>query len=324
MTSEDLLVFGGSGSPQLSRRICNFLSLPIGRGEVIRYPDGNLFVRVLENVRGRHVYIVQSTAFPANDNFMELLFWIDAFKRASAASVTAIMPYFSYQKGDKKDEPRVSIRARVCADALEAAGANRVVTLDLHAPQIQGFFKVPVDDLYAVGPMCGAATELGLKDVVVVSPDVGFAKKARQYAACMNAPLAIADKQRLDLEGKMVINRIIGDVDQKTALIVDDFTVSGGTLVEVAQALIDRGARDVYAGITHGVFTEELMRRLDASPIKKLLVTDSIETQPVKLSPKVQIVSVAALFGEAIQRIHGKESVSVLFDYSKPTSESSP
>jgi ribose-phosphate pyrophosphokinase len=323
MTLHDLLVFGGSGSPQLSRRICNYLSLPIGRGEVIRYPDGNLFVRVLENVRGRHVYIVQSTAFPANDNFMELLFWIDAFKRASAASVTAIMPYFSYQKGDKKDEPRVSIRARVCADALEAAGANRVVTLDLHAPQIQGFFKVPVDDLYAVGAMCGAATELGLQDVVVVSPDVGFAKKARQYAACMKAPLAIADKQRLDLEGKMIINRIIGDVDGKIALIVDDFTVSGGTLVEVAQALIDRGARDVYAAITHGVFTDELMRRLDASPIKKLLVTDSIETQPVTLSPKVQIVSVAALFGEAIERIHGKESVSVLFDYSKSTGESS-
>jgi ribose-phosphate pyrophosphokinase len=317
MTSNDLLVFGGSGSPQLSRRICDFLSIPMGRGEVIHYPDGNLFVRVLENVRGRHVYIVQSTAYPANDNFMELLFWIDAFKRASAASVTAMMPYFSYQKGDKKDEPRVSIRARVCADALEASGANRIVTLDLHAPQIQGFFKVPVDDLYAVGPICAAATELGLKDVVVVSPDVGFAKKARQYAACMNAPLAIADKQRLDLEGKMIINRIIGDVDGKTALIVDDFTVSGGTLVEVAQALIERGARDVYAGITHGVFTEELMRRLDASPIKKLLATDSIETQPVKLSPKVQTVTVAPLLGEAIQRIHEKKSVSVLFDYPK-------
>ncbi|HEX8521173.1 MAG TPA: ribose-phosphate pyrophosphokinase [Tepidisphaeraceae bacterium] len=322
MTADEILIFGGTGSPSLTRRICDYLKLPIGRGEVIRYPDSNLFVRVLENVRGRHVYVVQSTAFPANDNFMELCFWIDAFKRASAASVTAIMPYFSYQKGDKKDEPRVSIRARVCADALEAAGANRVITLDLHAPQIQGFFKVPVDDLYAVAPLCTAATELGLRDMVVVSPDVGFSKKARQYAACLNAQLAIADKQRLDLAGKMVINRVIGDVEGKAAFIVDDFTVSGGTLVEVSQALMERGAREVYAAITHGVFTDEAMRRLDASPIKKLLVTDSIETQPVKLSSKVQIVTVAPLFAEAIRRIHQRESVSVLFDYQRPPDSS--
>jgi ribose-phosphate pyrophosphokinase len=269
LQSDDLLIFGGSGSAKLTARICDHLKLPLGRGEVIRFGDGNLFVRILENVRGRHVYLVQSTAYPANDHFMELLFWIDAFKRASAASVTAILPYFGYQKGDKKDEPRVSIRARVCADAIEAAGVNRVVTLDLHAPQIQGFFRVPVDDLYAVGPLCEAAGELGLRDVVVVSPDVGFAKKARQYATCMKAPLAIADKQRLDLSGKMVIHRIIGDVARKTALIVDDFTVSGGTLVEVAQALLKLGVRDVFAAITHGVFTDEAMRRLGCQPHQK-------------------------------------------------------
>ena len=321
MDRDEVLIFGGSGSPQLTRRICEFLNQPVGRGEVLRYPDGNLFVRVLENVRGRHVYLVQSTAFPANDNFMELIFWIDAFKRASCASVTAIMPYFSYQKGDKKDEPRVSIRARVCADAIEAAGASRVVTLDLHAPQIQGFFKLPVDDLYAVGVLSEAAVGLGLTDLVVVSPDIGFAKKARHYASFLKAPLAIADKQRLDLEGNMAINRIVGDVDGKTALIVDDFTVSGGTLVEVARALVDRGARHVFAAITHGVFTDEAMRRVDASPIEKLLVTDSIETQPVTLSPKVQVVSVAALFGEAIRRIHNRESISVLFDYPRATPE---
>src|SRR6266545_336630 len=192
MNGDEVLIFGGSGSPQLTRRICDYLKQPVGRGEVIRYPDGNLFVRVLENVRGRHIYLIQSTAFPANDNFMELIFWIDAFKRASAASVTAIIPYFSYQKGDKKDEPRVSIRARVCADAIEAAGASRVVTLDLHAPQIQGFFRLPVDDLYAVGVLSEAATALGLKDIVIVSPDIGFAKKARQYASFLKAPLAIA------------------------------------------------------------------------------------------------------------------------------------
>ena len=314
MNGDDVLIFGGSGSPKLTDRICQYLQQPRGMGEVIRYPDGNLFVRVLENVRGRHIYLVQSTAFPANDNFMELIFWIDAFKRASACSVTAIIPYFSYQKGDKKDEPRVSIRARVCADAIEAAGASRVVTLDLHAPQVQGFFKVPVDDLYAVGVLSEAATKLGLTDLVVVSPDIGFAKKARHYASFLKAPLAIADKQRLDLEGKMVINRIIGDVAGKTALIVDDFTVSGGTLVEVAQSLIDLGAKNVYAAITHGVFTDETIKRLDASPIRRLLVTDSIETQPVKLSAKVQTVSVGPMFAEAIRRIHRRESISVLFE----------
>jgi len=312
--ADDMLVFGGSGSPKLTARICEYLKVACCRGEVLRYADGNLFVRVLENVRGRHVYLVQSTAYPANDHFMELIFWIDAFKRASAASVTAMVPYFSYQKGDKKDEPRVSIRARVCADAMEAAGANRVVTLDLHAPQIQGFFKVPVDDLYALPVLTAEAKTLGLADVVVVSPDIGFAKKARQFAKAMNAPLAIADKQRTDLHGAMTINHIIGDVAGRDALIVDDFTTSGGTLVEVANALVDRGARSVHAAISHGVFTDDTMKRLDASPIKKLLVTDSIETQPVHLSPKVDVVSVAPLLGEAIRRIHFRESISVLFE----------
>jgi ribose-phosphate pyrophosphokinase len=258
--------------------------------------------------------VVQSTAYPANDNFMELLFWVDAFKRASAASVTAIVPYFSYQKGDKKDEPRVSIRARVCADAMEAAGVNRVVTLDLHAAQIQGFFKVPVDDLYALPVLVTEAKMLAMTDPVVVSPDVGFAKKARQFAKALNAPLAIADKQRLDLAGAMSINHIIGDVAGRSCLIVDDFTVSGGTLVEVAAALVERGAKEVYAAISHGVFTDEAMHRLDASPIRKLLVTDSIETQPVTLSEKVKTVSVAPLLGEGIRRIHKRESISVLFE----------
>src|SRR5438552_7686069 len=282
-SADVMLVFRGSGSTKLTARICDYLKVPCCKGEVLRYADGNLFVRVLENVRGRHVYLVQSTAWPANDNFMELIFWIDAFKRASAASVTAIVPYFSYQKGDKKDEPRVSIRARVCADAMEAAGANRVVTLDLHAPQVQGFFKVPVDDLYALPVLVPEAKTLGLTNAIVVSPDVGFAKKARQYAKAMNAPLAIADKQRLDLDGAMTINHIIGDVAGRSALIVDDFTTSGGTLVEVAAALIERGAREVYAAISHGVFTDDAMRRLDASPIRKHRVTDSLEPQPVTL-----------------------------------------
>ena len=312
-SDDPILVFGGSGSPKLTSRICEYLGTDPGTGEALRFSEGNLFVRVGENVRGRHVYLVQSTVFPANDNFMELLFWIDALKRASAASVTLVMPYFSYAKGDKKDEPRVSIRARVCADAIEAAGVDRVVTLDLHAPQIQGFFRRPVDDMYAFPILCDAISARGLENLVVVSPDAGFAKHARRFASRLGAPLAIADKQRQGHDERAEVLEIIGDVAGHTALIVDDFTISGGTLADAARVLIERGARSVYAAISHGVFSEGSMDRLDASPIERLVVTDSIETQPVEFSSKVEVVSVAPLFGEAIQRIHDRESISVLF-----------
>src|SRR5262245_17287466 len=194
MTADDILIFGGSGSPRLTRKICEYLNVDQGAGEVIRFSEGTLFVRVRENVRGRRAYIVQSTVFPANDHFMELLFWIDALKRASAQSVTVVMPYFSYAKGDKKDEPRVSIRARVCADAIEAAGADRVVTLDLHAPQIQGFFHIPVDALYALPVLCEAIVQKQLPDLVVVSPDTGFVKQARKYASFLGTSIVVADK----------------------------------------------------------------------------------------------------------------------------------
>src|SRR6516165_10342438 len=190
--ADDLVIFGGSGSPKLTLKICEYLGTQPGAGEVVRFSDGNLFVRVRENVRGRHVYLVQSTVFPTNDNFMELLFWTDALKRASAESVTVVMPYFSYAKGDKKDEPRVSIRARVCADAIEVAGADRVVTMDLHAPQIQGFFHKPVDNLYALPVLGEQIQAMKLQNMVIVSPDVGFAKQANHYAATLGVPIAIA------------------------------------------------------------------------------------------------------------------------------------
>ena len=314
MISDDILVFGGSGSPELTKNICKYLDIPQGGGEVIRFSEGNLFVRINENVRGRRVYIIQSTVYPANDHFMELLFWIDAFKRASAETVTAIIPYFSYAKGDKKDEPRVSIRARVCADAIQAAGADRVVTLDLHAAQIQGFFKIPVDDLYALPFICRAVREMQLEDLIVVSPDAGFAKKARLYATALHSSLAIGDKERISHDENAEVLEIIGDVAGKTALVVDDFTISGGTLCDIAVKLIERGAREVHAVVTHGVFNEKAMEKIDHSPIKNLLMTDSVETQPVSFSPKIKIVSVAPLFGEAIKRIHNRESISILFD----------
>jgi len=279
----------------------------------MRFSEGSLFVRVRENVRGRQVFLVQSTAFPTNDNFMELLFWVDACKRASAASVTVVMPYFGYNKGDKKDEPRVSIRARVCADCIEAAGADRLVTMDLHAAQIQGFFRVPVDDLYALPVLCDAIKKKELEDLIVVAPDTGFAKQGRKYATYLGVTMAIGDKERSGHNEEAEVLEIIGDVEGKTALIVDDFTISGGTLVDMAQKLEERGARAVYAAISHGVFAGDCMRRIEDSPIEKLVVTDSVETQPVEFGPKIEVVSVAPLFAEAIKRIHNHESISVLF-----------
>jgi ribose-phosphate pyrophosphokinase len=313
LDDEGPLIFAGSASPRLTGAICRELDVEAGAGEVIRFSEGTLFVRVLENVRGRSVYLVQSTVFPTNANFMELMFWVDAFSRASAESVTVIVPYFSYAKGDKKDEPRVSIRARVCADAIEAAGADRVVTLDLHAPQIQGFFRVPVDDLYAMPYLCRAIESKSLGDPVVVSPDAGFAKRARRFAHRLGAPLAIADKVRKGHGETAELVEIIGEVANRDAVVVDDFTISAGTLAEAAEQLVARGARSVTAVVTHGVFAGGSMERLDASPIEQLIVTDSIETQPVKLSQKVSVISVAPLFAEAISRIHNRESISVLF-----------
>jgi ribose-phosphate pyrophosphokinase len=313
-TADAPLVFAGSASPRLTEAICGRLGVRVGAGEIIRFSEGTLFVRVLENVRGRNVYIVQSTVFPTNDNLVELLFWLDAFTRASAASVTAIIPYFSYGKGDKKDEPRVSIRARVCADAIEAAGADRVVTIDLHAPQIQGFFRVPVDDLYAAPYLCNAIARHAPRNPVVVSPDAGFAKRARRFASRLGAPLAIADKARGGHDETVESMELIGEVAGLDAVIVDDFTISGATLVEAAEELAARGATSVIAAVTHAVFAAGAMAAIEASPIERLFVTDTIETQPEPVGPKVEIVSVAPLFAEAIRRIDQRESISSLFD----------
>src|SRR5438105_4028763 len=313
MNYDEMLVFAGSGSRKLTARICDYLRIPQGKNETLHFSDGNTFVRILENVRGRRVYLVQSTVFPANDNFMELLFWVDAFKRAGAETVTVIIPYFSYAKGDKKDEPRVSIRARVCADAIEAAGADRVVTMDLHAPQIQGFFHLPVDNLYALPVVVDRILSKGLEDIIVVSPDVGFAKQARRYASLLGTSMAIADKERIAHDEKASILQIIGNVKGKTAVVVDDFTISGGTLARVSETLIEQGAKAVYAVVTHGVLTAGSVERIDTSPIKQLLITDTVENQPVTFSPKIEVVSLASLFAYAIKRIHNRESISEMF-----------
>lgn len=313
MGYDDILVFAGSGSPRLTARICEYLDITQGKNETLHFSDGNTFVRILENVRGRRVYLVQSTVFPSNDNFMELLFWIDAFKRAGAESVTVLIPYFSYAKGDKKDEPRVSIRARVCADAIEVAGADRVVTMDLHAPQIQGFFHLPVDNLYALPIFVECIRKENLQDMIVVSPDIGFAKQARKYASALGVSLAIADKERTAHDEKAEVLQIIGDVRGKTAVVVDDFTISAGTLVDVSIKLMEQGAKEVHAAVTHGVLTGGSVERIDKSPLKRLLITDTVENQPVQFSEKIEVVSVASIFAEAIKRIHNRESISEMF-----------
>lgn len=311
---EDFSLFAGSASKRLGAAIADYLGQPLGRSETHRFSEGNLFVRVGENVRGRDTYLIQGTAFPANDNFMELLFWIDALKRASAASVTAVIPYFGYAKGDKKDEPRVSIRGRVCADAIEAAGVDRVVTMDLHTPQVQGFFKVPVDDLYALPVLCEAIRAKDLGELVVVSPDTGFAKKARLWTNRLGAPLAIADKRRPDHSEAAEVTELIGVVEGRTALIVDDFTISAATLIDAARVLLERGAGPIYAAVSHGLLAGDAADRLARSPIERLFITDTVETQPLALPEKVEVISVAGLFGEAIRRIAARESISVLFE----------
>lgn len=310
----ELKIFAGSASRALGEAICRHLGTGLARSHTHVFSEGNIFVRVLENVRGRDVYIVQGTENPVNDNLVELLFWIDAFKRASAAQVTAVVPYFSYAKGDKKDEPRVSIRARVVADTIEAVGADRVLTLDLHSPQIQGFFKIPVDHLYAQPVFVEYFRRKELIDLVVASPDAGFSKQAYRYAHAMRAPIVFGNKHRPDHEERAEILEIVGSVEGRNVLIVDDFTISGGTLIEMALACKKRGARDVYACASHGVFSKGAMDRIARSPIKELVVTDSVGRWCEPPAPNLRVVSVAPLFADAIRSIHRRESVSRLFD----------
>ncbi len=311
----ELKVFAGSASRPLAQAICRQLGIELAKAETMVFSEGNVFVRVLENVRGRDVFIVQGTEFPVNDNFMELLFWIDAFKRASATQVTAVIPFFSYAKGDKKDEPRVSIRARVCSDCIEVAGADRVLTMDLHSPQIQGFFAKPVDHLYAMPVLVDYFLRKNIPDLVIASPDVGFGKQAYRFAQMMRATVVIGNKIRRAHDEAAEVLDIIGSVEDKNVLIVDDFTISGGTLIEMAHACKARGARDIYACVSHGVFAHGSAAKIAASPIKELVLTDTIGHRAEHLPPCCKVVSVSGLFAEAILSIHRRESVSRLFNF---------
>jgi ribose-phosphate pyrophosphokinase len=311
----ELKVFAGSASKSLGRAICNHLGIDLAQSETHVFSEGNVFVRVLENVRGRDVFVVQGTDYPVNDNFVELLFWIDAFKRASATQVTAVIPFFSYAKGDKKDEPRVSIRARVCADCIEAAGADRVLTMDLHSPQIQGFFKIPVDHLYAMPVLVDYFRRKEIPDLVLASPDVGFGKQAYKFAEMVHAPVVFGNKVRRRHDEQAEMLDIVGDVRGKNVLIVDDFIISGGTLVEMAVACKERGARDIYACASHGVLSKGSAAKFARSPIKELVLTDTLEYRFEPLPSCCRVISVANLFADAIISIHRRESVSRLFNY---------
>lgn len=302
----------GSASPGLGQDICKYLGVPATRSEVITFSEGNTFVRVLESVRGRDVYVVQAVAYPVDKNFMELCFWIDALKLASAGQVTAVIPFFSYAKGDKKDEPRVSIRARVCMDALEAAGADRILTMDLHSPQLQGFFRKPLDHLTSRGCLTQYFKGFDLTDWVVASADVGFGKNAFKFGQDLKLPVVIGNKIRADHSESSQIWNIVGEVKGKNVLIVDDIIFTGGSLIAMAQAAREQGAKEIYAAVTHGVLTPGAQRKIEESLIKELVITDTVEYRFETLSKKIKVVSVAALFAEAIRHIHTSESVSEL------------
>ena len=313
---DELKVFTGNGHPALAQSVCDYLKIPLGKAEVFKFANDNSFARIHENIRQRDVFIVQPTCFPVNDNLMELLIMIDACKRASAGRITAVVPYYGYGRTDKKDQPRVPITARLVADLLTAAGADRLLTVDLHAGQIQGFFNIPVDELTTL-PIMGEYFEAKeLQDLVVVAVDIGISKKARDMAERLGAPLAIIEKRRTGNDDKNETMNVIGDVQGKIALTFDDEIDTGGTIINAAKALSEQGVREVFCCVTHPVLSRDAAERMGKSQFKEIVVVDTIPLSAEKRNGKFTVLSVAPLLGEAIYRIHKGLSVGDLF--SKP------
>ncbi|MBN3041254.1 MAG: ribose-phosphate pyrophosphokinase [Candidatus Omnitrophica bacterium] len=309
-----LVVFSGSSNKKLAERICKCLKIKLANVDVARFSDGEVSVKIEENVRGKDVFLIQPTCPPVNDNLMELLIILDALRRASAQRITAVIPYFGYARQDRKDQPRVPITAKLVANILTGAGADRILTLDLHAGQIQGFFDIPLDHLFAINVFSDYFMKIKkVNDLVVVSPDVGGIKMARAYAKRFSCGLAIVDKRRNSPDSTEVMH-ILGDVDGKNVILVDDMVATGSSLVEAAKALKKNGAKKIYAAITHGVLTGGAVDKINNSCIDTLLITDSIPMKKEKSSRKIKVVSVDILFAEAIKRIHFEQSISVLFD----------
>ena len=314
--SEDLKIFTGNAHPQLAKDICAHLNVELGACEVFKFSNDNTFVRILENVRERDVFLVQPSSVPVNDSIMELLIMIDAAKRASAGRITAVMPYFAYGRSDKKDQPRVPITARLIANLIETAGADRVMTVDLHAGQIQGFFNIPVDELTAVSTLARHFSDMSLgPDIVVVATDAGSGKRARSTANILKAPLAIVEKVRTSNNMEQVeSSNLIGDVDGKIALIVDDEIGTGGTVIATADTLLRHGVRDIYCFVTHPVLSGNANEILSGNKLKGVVVTDTLPIPSAKQASNISVISVAAMLGEAIERIHSGESVGAMFN----------
>lgn len=315
MTHGTVKISAGNGCPDLAKAIADRLELPLGQLEATRFSDGEICVNIKETVRGCDVFVVQSTSTPVNDNLMELLVMIDAFKRASCNKLTVVMPYFGYARQDRKARARDPITAKLVANLLEKAGADRVLTMDLHSTQLQGFFDIPVDNLLGMPVLAKYFLKNGFKndDLVIVSPDVGSVTRSRSMAAKFNAPLAIIDKRRPKANVMEVMN-IIGDVKDKVCLMLDDMIDTAGTITQGAKALSDAGAREVYACCSHGVFSGPAMQRIQDSPLKKVVILNTIQQPQDKLIDKIEEVSVAEIFAEAIERIYSYISVSTLFE----------
>lgn len=311
---QGLKVFTGNAHPALAEAICGYLDMPLGECEVFEFSNENIFVRFCENIRARDVFLVQPIYSPVNTRLMELFIMIDAARRASAGRITAVIPYYPYGRSDKKDQPRVPITARLIANFLETAGADRILTMDLHAGQIQGFFNIPVDELTALSLLADYFRGKRIRSLTVVATDVGDAKRARHMADRLDVPLAIVEKRRIGNEQRVEAVNIIGEVDGRTTLIVDDEVDTGGTLVATAEIVMRYGAEAVYASATHPILSGNAVQRIESAPIKEVVFTDTIPIPPEKRLPNMTVLSVAPLLGEAIRRIHTGQSVGALFN----------
>ncbi|MFQ5925405.1 MAG: ribose-phosphate diphosphokinase [Dehalococcoidia bacterium] len=311
---DELKVFTGNAYPALARGICDYLGIPLGKAEVFEFSNENIFVRILENARQRDVFVIQPLSAPVNKSLMELLIMLDALRRASAGRITAVIPYYGYGRTDKKDQPRVPITARLIADLITVAGANRLLTVDLHAAQIQGFFTIPVDELTAFYLLSSYFEDKALQNLAVVATDIGISKRARDLAERLNAPLAIIEKRRVGNIEKAETLNVIGEVEGMCALLIDDEIDTADSLVAAVAALEQRGATEVYACCTHPVFSGAAIQRIAACPVKEVVVTDTIPIPESKRNEKITVLSIAALLGEAIHRIHAGLSVGAMFE----------
>lgn len=312
MTNNGLKIFAGNAHPKLAKEICQIIGVPMGRTYVGRFADGEVEVKIEENIRGKDCFLIQPTCPPVNENLMELLIMIDAMLRASARRITAVLPYYGYGRQDRKAEPRVPISAKLVAKIIATAGANRVLALDLHAAQIQGFFDIPVDNLFAMPVILKYFKMKKLNDPVVVAPDPGGVERARAFAKRLNAGLAIIDKRR-PRPNEAAVMHVIGEVEGKNTIILDDMVDTGGTLVRVSEALKKQEAKKIYAACSHGVLSGDAVSLINSSSLEELIITDSIPLNKKKQTNKIKVLSIAKLLGEAILRIHREESVSALF-----------